>query len=302
MANMETSTFTRTGVYDAGYLQEHFIAGFQILDPVWPLLFKQESTMQPTVRSASWGGAQAWGTKTEAADVTYQTAAEGYVDEFAVVSYASGFNWSLEAAEDQQHGEIAQYTQDLGQGAQHLIETTNSNHLNNAFAAGTTFGDGVALCATNHPVIITGGTSSNRSGSDTALSYTTLNTAYIDMDNVVDGAGKYSGIRPDTLIVPPDLAVTAQQITESSVTDGDLQVNVFAGRGLKVVVWPFLTDTNAWFLMDSTKNRFKHIWRRPVMMESFPTPRSHVDNYQGSMRFVSGPHGDWRFLYGNAGA
>jgi len=303
MASFSTATFSAlTGVYDPGYLRDHFIAGFAELSPTWPLLFTQEGTTQPVIRSANWGGAQAWGVHTEGADVNYQSPQAGYSDDFTVVDYSSGFDWTLAAQEDQQYGEIEQYSADLGQGAQHLIETTNANHFNNAFAGGTTFGDGVALCSTAHPVIITDGTTSNRSGSDTALSYTSLNQAYLDLDGTLDGAGKYAGIIPDTLLVPPDLAVTAQQITQSAVTDDTLQVNSFAGRGLKVVVYPFLSDVNAWFLIDSRKSRMRHIWRRPVMMERFPTPRKHVDNFQGSMRFASGPLGGWRGIYGNAGA
>ena len=55
--------------------------------------------------------------------------------------------------------------------------------------------------------------------------------------------------RPPILLVPPALKFTAQTIINSTLLPGSTNndVNTLAGI-VKIVEWPYLTDTDGWFL------------------------------------------------------
>jgi phage major head subunit gpT-like protein len=85
-----------------------------------------------------------------------------------------------------------------------------------------------------------------------------------------DDRGKPLGIVPDLLVVPPDLQWTAMELLNSSfypelvaaaAGSQKLASNVLKGR-LDLVVSPYLTDTDNWFLL-STKGLV-----RPVILQS----------------------------------
>jgi phage major head subunit gpT-like protein len=72
-----------------------------------------------------------------------------------------------------------------------------------------------------------------------------------------DDRGKPLGIVPDVLVVPPDLQWTAMELLNSTyypdmIAAGTgsqkLAANQLKGR-LEIVVSPYLTDTNDWFLL-----------------------------------------------------
>ena len=60
-------------------------------------------------------------------------------------------------------------------------------------------------------------------------------------------------MQPDTLLVPPELEKTAFEIVRTmNVPDTtDYKANFVAGFMRQVIVWDYLTDANAWFLIDS---------------------------------------------------
>lgn len=300
MANITSATWTATGAGVPGYYRDRFIVGAASMPMMYQNVFKVLTSEQKTAYFSSFGGMQTWGSKTEGGEITFQTPQEGYATSVTHTTYASGFSYTREAQEDEQYGELGQVAEDLGVAAAILIETTAANILNRAFNNSYTYADGKELCATDHPVLITGGTEQNEPSADADLSYTSLEQGLIDMAATVDAAGKLSPYTPNTLIVPTALSVTAKQIATSPYDNNDYQTNVLGQMGLSIVVWNHLTDTDAWFLTDP-RHKLYFIWRRPLMFERWATERSQVENYAGSMRFsVTVP--EWRGVYGNQGA
>lgn len=74
--------------------------------------------------------------------------------------------------------------------------------------------DGVSLFSTSHPRGPNGGTQSNRS--TTALSGAQLRAVSAAMASLRDANGEPFGIQPDTIIVGPNLAALAREITGST--------------------------------------------------------------------------------------
>jgi hypothetical protein len=84
----------------------------------------------------------------------------------------------------------------------------------------------------------------------TALSSAALQAATIAMLKYTNSASKRLGVRPRYLLGPPDLAFTAQVITESALAPGGSNNDINPLRGaVQPIVVPQWTDTNNWYLM-----------------------------------------------------
>ena len=110
--------------------------------------------------------------------------------------------------------------------------------------------DGQPFFATTHDV---GGTTfSNLSTGDaSALSQTSFLQARAEMRGLVGETGKSLKIRPNLLIVPPELEATAIKILNADKIDNG-ESNITKGMAEYMVV-DDLTDANAWYLIDDTK-------------------------------------------------
>ena len=172
-------------------------------------------------------------------------------------------------------------------------------------AAGTTatyHGDNESyLVDTAHTDVGSGNTHSNKG--TTALSPATLSAGRVTGLKIKDQAGKPSPIIYDKLVVGADLAETANELvkTEKVVDSGDNTWNWHYGA-LEVVVNPYQSDTNDWFLV-CTKQVIK-----PMVWQSVeePQPVYIVQDALKSEKFVDyGSHmvgqpsfTDWRLIYG----
>lgn len=113
--------------------------------------------------------------------------------------------------------------------------------------------DGLPLFDTAHPLTIGSDTFANHFPSR-ALTHDNLQTTYNTMrsTNNVDERGNKIRLRPDTLVVPTSMELTARTLVESINKPGGANndVNIHRGR-FEVIPWEFLDDTasaSAWWL------------------------------------------------------
>ncbi len=158
------------------------------------------------------------------------------------------------AIEDDLYGQIKLRVQGLARESKRHIDELVFSLLAGGFTSNCH--DGQYFFDTDHAEGDSG-TQSNR-GTD-ALSSTSLETAITAMMKFKDDRGKVLGIVPDVLVVPPDLQWTALELLNSTyypelVAAGagsqKLSANPLKGR-LDLVVSPYLTDSNDWFLLAS---------------------------------------------------
>ena len=140
--------------------------------------------------------------------------------------------------------------------------------LNRAFNASYTYGDGVTLCSTSHP-LVSGGTNSNRPSTASDLNETSLENAIIQISNWTDERWLLVAARPKKLIIPADLTFVATRLlkSENRVATSDNDINAIKSDGAipgGYSVNHFLTDTNAWFLTTDIPNGLKHFVRAPM--------------------------------------
>jgi len=109
--------------------------------------------------------------------------------------------------------------------------------------------DGYPFFDTAHPDKV-GNTYANHV-TTRSLTHTNLKTSYTTYTttNNRDERGDIIDLVPDTLLIPPDLRFTAQEILNSTLIPGsmDNDTNVLAGI-LNPLEWAYLSDTDAWFI------------------------------------------------------
>ena len=166
------------------------------------------------------------------------------------------------ALEDDLYGQIKLRVQSLAEEARRHQDEMVFSLLKDGFA--TLCYDSQYFFDTDHSEGDSG-TQSNKG--TTALSATSLQAAFTAMMKFNDDKGKPMGVIPDTLVVPADLKWTAMELLESVYASDtasgktEMRKNVLSGA-LDLVVSPYLTDTNDWFLL-CTKRIVK-----PVIFQS----------------------------------
>src|SRR3990167_8072636 len=130
-------------------------------------------------------------------------------------------------------------------------ETVVANMFNRAFSNSYTFGDAKEMCATDHPNVA-GGTYANELATAADFSETALEQAMIDLAKMTDDRGNRINISAHTILLPPDIQFEVRRLLESQGRLGTANNDPNLHNGaLKMVVNPYLTDTDAWFLRTS---------------------------------------------------
>ena len=274
-------------------------------------LFNVRESTQYQENTQTVGGVGLLQTKLEGESINYSSMVEGHKGTFTHIDYALGMRATREMMRDELYGVMEDMAIELAYSANATEETILANHFNNGFSSSYTGPDGIELFASTH-VREDGGTFRNEPSSQADLSKTSLETGLIDFRKVfVDGAGKRLAIRPKYLLVPPDTQFTASRLLDSSnnptvayagTGDSESAVNPINGLGLQMVVWDYLTDTNAWFLIAEKANHKLIAYTR----EEFNTDYIYdfdTKDYKISGQFAqSSGWGDARGIYGSSGS
>lgn len=138
-------------------------------------------------------------------------------------------------------------------------EIYGANLLNNAASVNPMVGgDGVALCASNHP--IDGGTYANTPATNVDLNESTLLNAQVQISSTFkDQAGLLVFARARKAVIPPALEPVMIRLLKTELrpgtADNDVNAIPFTAGGLPdgYVVNPFLISPFAWFLATNIK-------------------------------------------------
>ena len=208
-------------------------------------------------------------TKGEGAAIAYDSAGEAYTARYTHETIALAFAITEEAVEDNLYDRLsARYTRALARSMANTKQVKAAAVLNNAFNSSYKGGDGVELCATNHPTT-GGGNFANELATAADLNETSLEQALIDIAAFIDERGLKIATRGLKMIVPSALQFTAERILVSDLRVGtaDNDVNAIKSMGLLPQgyrVNHFLTDPDAWFIKTDAPNGLKHFVRSPM--------------------------------------
>ncbi len=268
-------------------------------------IFTTESSdraFEEEVMLAGFAGEQ---TKTEGAAVVFDDAKESFTARYTHETIALAFAITEEAIEDNLYDRLAaRYTRALARSMANTKQVKAAAVLNNAFDTANG-GDGVALCATNHP-LVSGGTFANELATSADLNETSLEQSLIDIAAFVDERGLRIATQGRKMIIPKELQFTAERILKSPLRVGTADNDINAINNMGMVpegyrVNHFLLDTDAFFILTDAPNGLKHFERAPLrtaMEGDFDT---------GNMRFkarerYSFGFSDPRGIFGSPGA
>ena len=232
-------------------------------------IYETETSERSFEEETKLSGFSAAPVKNEGSAIAYDNAQEAYTARYNHETIAMGFAITEEAVEDNLYDSLSsRYTKALARGMAYTKQVKAAYVLNNAFSASVTYGDGVSLCSTAHP-LVSGGTNSNRPTTGADLNETSLENAVIQIAAWTDERSLLIAAKPRKLIVPPALMFVATRLLETSLRVGtsDNDINALKNNGSVpegYSVNHFLTDTNAWFLLTDVPNGLKHFVRTPM--------------------------------------
>ena len=268
-------------------------------------IFESETSDRSFEEETKLSGFSAAPVKDEGSAIEYDNAQEAFTARYTHETIAMGFSVTEEAIEDNLYDSLSsRYTKALARAMAYTKQVKAASILNGAFS-GTTYGDGQALCVTDHP-LVGGGTNSNRPAVAADLNETSLEAAVIQLAGWTDERGLLIAAKPRKLVIPPALQFVATRLldTEGRVSTADNDLNAIRNNGSipeGYTVNHYLTDTDAWFLTTDVPNGLKHFVRTPMatsMDADFDTGNSRYKARERYSFGVSDPLG----IFGSPGA
>jgi hypothetical protein len=210
--------------------------------------------------------------KGEGAGITYDVQIAGAKQSWVHTVYALGVRITEEAIEDNLYElggggnaeDLKEMFFDLGESLAVNPEKMAARFFNSGTA--TTYHatrDSVALFSASH-TRLDGSTYSNYLAS-TDLTYSTYWSAVIAAENQYNHRQQRIQKKVRKLWVPPQLEKNAREVVYSPdrPDTGNRAINAMkqSGRSVEICVWPYLSDTDAWFLQTDGRGIIM-FWRR----------------------------------------
>ena len=296
-------------------VREAFFIGFSQADRVQsmlPRLFGMRSTALKDEKALAIAGIPSTGWNFEdSGRVQYTEQVKGYEETFTPHEFARGIQIDRKLIDDNRIPEALDAAEALGDAAFRMREKAGANVFINAFSAATSetlddYGtdavgsDAVALCSTAHPRHAGDSGTTNTNEGTLSLTKANVSTTRQLMAEMVDPNGDLINVMPDELLVPVELEDSALEIVKSALDPASANnaINPQAGR-FQVITWHYLTDANAWWLMDSGYRRRALRWydRIPLEFAREQDFDTLIAKWRAYMRFTLG-WSDWRFIYG----
>ena len=232
-------------------------------------IYETETSERSFEEETKLSGFTAAPVKNEGSAIRYDNAQEAWTARYNHETIAMGFSITEEAMEDNLYDSLSsRYTKSLARAMAYTKQVKAAAILNNGFSSAFTYGDGVSLFSTAHP-LVSGGTNSNTFTTPADLNETSLEAAVIQIAGWTDERGLLIAAKPKKLIVPPNLQFVATRLLETELRVGttDNDINAIKNNGSipdGYTINHYLTDTNGWFLTTDVPNGLKHFVRMPL--------------------------------------
>lgn len=226
--------------------------------------------------------------KPEGQGTTYDSEVQGFTTRYTHIAYALGYIVTKEEKDDNLYETISKKrSAALAMSFRQTKENNGANIYNRAFNGTYLGGDGVSLCATNHPNT-TGGTWANKPTVDVDLSESALEDAIIALMGFTNDRGLLFNVMPKTLHISRNELFNAQRILKSSYQTGNANndINViksgnYIPGGFKVN--HYFTSPHAWFIRTNIREGMKYYERVAIEFDQdndFDTDNAKAKGYE----------------------
>lgn len=214
------------------------------------------------------------GLKDQGAGIPYRDKYQGFPQTINNYFYGIGSTITYEMMRFDQYDKFSRIPEQLAQSVRKTEETIVANQINNGFSTATNptlTADGVSLFNSAHLLVASATTQRNTPSTAADLSQSALEQMYIDVSNFVDDQGLPIVITPKKLIVKTDQQMLARKIlgTEYEVGSGNNTINPVATSKmpLELIISPWLTDADAWYVKTDAKDGLVFTDVDPVMLD-----------------------------------
>ncbi len=301
MLNLEQNFKNYFGVSALPALDEIFFDHLEQAEDPRAKLFNMESTDREIVQKASVTSLGLFNQISEAQQAPKDNFNQSYNKTYTVFKYAKAIGISDEMISDDRYDMISKMVKSLAKSARETQLVAAMNIFNNSFASETSW-DGVAIISASHPTEV-----GNQSNIQTAadLSYSSLATAEQQFRQFTDNRGKKLLLKPKILLVSESDRQNALEIVQSPYKAGTANNNINAlgaDGGLTVISSPYLSDSDAWFLLaDPMDHGLRIVDRQSLNTKMDEDVLAGVLYYKAQYRQALGCD-EWRGIVGNQGA
>lgn len=271
-------------------LRQDFRDGYDEYSEEYSQILRVGSQDRAEVEAVTMAGLPQMVLRGEAEEVTMVDPAMSDKYTFLDDEFALGFMVSKRALEDDLYSKLRQNAKWLGRSARLTQEYKAAAFLDDAFTGSTFTGlFNAALCKTNHTLLNSPNTWSNRVSGDPQLGVTGLEAAFELGELTVDQNGDPIPMMLDTLIVNVAEEWAAIRLTQSELEPytSDNQVNAVRRkrRNLRYVVSHYKTQSGKdWFLRDSSLHDAHFLFRVRPQFSDFWDDKTFAAGYVGRQR------------------
>jgi hypothetical protein len=270
-----------------------------------PALFNVQGSARAYEQVSGVGavGIDAWNAYEQSRVIGQADFDQGYKSTYTHLEFALEMAVERKTIDDANFAQVFRLVDRVGDSASLKREVDAASIFNNAFTDTAPYAgaDAVGLCSTAHPNSPQkAGTTQSNEGT---YSLTRDNVAIVReaMMAFTDDNGNKMGVTPNLLLVPPALEDEGLVIanTLQKPGSGDNDINPQAGR-FQVAPWHYLTDSNAWFMIDSSLMKQSLDWFNRVPLSVTPKieDKTLKATWIAYMRYSLG-WSDFRWVYGN---
>lgn len=243
--------------------------------------------------------------KPEGSGVTYDSHNQEWVRRSTHDTYGLGYIVTEEELEDNLYEDKSfNRSKLLAISMAETKEIVHANILNRGFDSNYTGGDGVSLFSASHPTAV--GNQSNLLSTAADFSESSLEDMLIQMHDNKNSRGLRFPLKGEKLVIRHELMFEVERVLNSTLRPGTANNDINAGKRMGVlpggyVVWPHLTDADAWFILTNAPNGLLSFSRRKmrfVQDNDFDTSNAKAKSTE---RYVP-DWNDWRGAFGTPGA
>ena len=270
-------------------------------EPLYKKIFEMKNSDKAFEKEQGVTGLPLAAIKEQGKAATFVDPNQGFQKEYVNVTYGLGATVTREMYEDDMYGYINTLPKMLARSLYQTEETVHFNVLNNGFSTELT-ADGQTVFNASHN-LVGGGTFRNQLATAADLTQTSLEQATQDLLDFVDDQSLKIRVMPKCLVVPTALNHTARKILETHYVTGsaDNDINPVYGLFMDLVVSPWLTDSDAWFIVTDCPNGLTCFVRRDSEItrdNEFATENLQFKTTRRWSQGVTDPRG----VFGTAGA
>jgi hypothetical protein len=283
-------------------LDEIFFDAIEQAEDPRPKLFNMESTDRELVQKQAVTSLGLLSAVSEGEQAPKDNFNQSYSKNYLVTKYAKAIGISDEMMADDRFDLMQNMVRSLARSARETELVNAMNIFNNAFSSEKAY-DAVAIVSASHTTPV--GNQSNTLSAAADLSYSALAEAEQIFRQFKDERGKRLLIKPRVLLVSESDRHNALEIVQSPYKANTANNNINAlgvDGGLTVISSPYLTDSDAWFLLaDPMDHGLRIIDRQKMSTKTSEDVLAGVLYYKCEYRQALGCD-EWRGIVGTAGA